>query len=832
VNQKIIPNNAISAFLLLLGLTVNALAAPVPPDSLPAEWLRPQAFGANGEETAGFTLDPSQRETSRLFYQSVFMASENLDTGWTGELASCTPGTLSADYQAATILRVNWFRAMAGIPADVTLDSDFSAKAQQAALMMAANRQLSHHPPSSWDCYTADGAEAAGNANLSLGNAGPDAVFSQMRDDGDSNAAVGHRRWILYPQTQRMGAGSISATEWYEISNALWVFDDNMWSARPIVRDEFIAWPPPGYVPYQTVFPRWSFSYSDADFSAAGVTMTQKGSPITVTLEPLRDGAGENTLVWLPAPYQQGDPWAQPAADETYQVRVSNVLLDGVSQDFTYQVMVFDPAEKGADYAPQSLIGPDALHLGVSASFDFSPVAAADHYQWRVSATDATEIHGAESGLGDLLAATSPGYEVVSSDRAASGVASFHLAHPQPAAQTLTFAQSLFPATDAQLWFSSWLGQATQTQVATLEISEDEGQSWVAVWEQSGTEQAPTSDAFETVTVPLGDYADRSINLRFNYRHTGGTYYPQTTANVGWFIDEIEFRSVVALTAEAPRATDSDTQFQYTPVTEGDQLLQVRPLLFGAYPGEWSPAKRLSVTTGATSSLELSVFGPGVVVNDFDDRVCDDTAVCRLSFPAGRTVTLTATPDTGALFEGWGEVCASAGAECTLLMDASKTVTARFSAGEEPPPEEDITLYSGSEVDQIILDGQAGRTTTYLDFGGRDLVTLPVDLAGSVKLVDQQPTEIILPVNLTVEAVDFLADGVRFTINGHPVTLLGDVSNFVFIFAGDPQDPYLGVARSYANTAVAFGASLPAPGGESIAGTRLGTIQFDGRILP
>ncbi|MTW22676.1 hypothetical protein GJ668_16540 [Allochromatium palmeri] len=603
-------NWPIRAPWLLLGLiaTLSAIAAPQPPASIPADWFRPNAPLAEGDGTAGFVVDPSQRETSRLFYQSVFMASENLETGWTGDLNGCVPGTLSADYQDATILRVNWFRAMAGVPANIVLDSDFSDKAQQAALMMAANGQLSHTPPSSWSCYTSDGAEAAGNSNLSLGNAGPDAIFSQMRDDGTNNAAVGHRRWILHPQTARMGAGSLPGTAGHWASNALWVFDDNLWAARPAVRDGFIAWPPPGYMPYQSVFARWSFSYDDADFSTAGVTMTRDGSPVALTLEALSYRAGENTLVWLPAPYQEGDAWARPTADETYQVTVSNVLLDGARLAFTYQVTVFDPSEKGLDYVPQSLIGPEALSVGATAFFEFTPVAVADRYQWRVSmATDYTTIGDAESGLGDWLAATSPEYAVISNERAASGVASFHLAHPQPMdEQTLTFNRSLLPAADAQLWFSSWLGWATEQQVATVEISEDGGQSWVAIWEQPGTQQPPASAAFESVTVPLGDYADRSVSLRFNYRYLGGTYYPQTTADVGWFIDDVELSGVATLNLEAIQATDTDSRFAYTPSAAGTVLLQVRPLLFGSYPGEWSPVKQIAVTAGASECSTLA----------------------------------------------------------------------------------------------------------------------------------------------------------------------------------------------------------------------------------
>jgi len=46
----------------------------------------------------------------------------------------------------------------------VAFSSALSAKAQEAALMMARNETLSHGPPSSWACYTGTGASAAVSA--------------------------------------------------------------------------------------------------------------------------------------------------------------------------------------------------------------------------------------------------------------------------------------------------------------------------------------------------------------------------------------------------------------------------------------------------------------------------------------------------------------------------------------------------------------------------------------------------------------------------------------------------------------------------------------------
>jgi hypothetical protein len=112
------------------------------------------------------TVSISSRETSRQFFNLVYGASENVPMNWSGNITNCTPGTNSVTYLQAVARRVNYFRAMAGIPSSITFSNEFSRKAQLAALMMSANNTLDHFPPVTWKCYTSDGYDAAGNSNL------------------------------------------------------------------------------------------------------------------------------------------------------------------------------------------------------------------------------------------------------------------------------------------------------------------------------------------------------------------------------------------------------------------------------------------------------------------------------------------------------------------------------------------------------------------------------------------------------------------------------------------------------------------------------------------
>jgi hypothetical protein len=287
--------------------------------------------------------NPQNRSDSLNFYLTDYLIANPPSINWSGSHTRCDPGTTSLAFQDAVLTRINYFRAMAGVPADVTFTEESNRKAQAAAFLMSVNGALSHNPPTSWTCYSTLAHEGASSSNLFLGVYGWDAITGYMKDPGVGNDAVGHRRWILYPQTQIMGTGDIPPVSGYNASNALLIFDEHLWEPRPETRDGFVAWPPPGYVPYPVVFTRWSFSYADADFSRSTVSMGEEGKLLTISVAPLVDGFAENTLVWQITGMDSGQNWPRPNQDTRYTININNVIINGQSLDFSYEVIIFDP---------------------------------------------------------------------------------------------------------------------------------------------------------------------------------------------------------------------------------------------------------------------------------------------------------------------------------------------------------------------------------------------------------------------------------------------------------------------------------------------------------
>ena len=297
------------------------------------------------------------------------------DWGFTGSVGRCEPGTTRQAFRDSVIQRVNWYRQMAGLDT-VTEESELSAGAQDAALIMVANEMLSHDPGEDWDCYTQTGAASAGRSNLGLGRVGVAGIDAYMRDWGDNNRHVGHRRWILDPQTLEVGTGNVGKPDTYMMANALDILGGDRLGSRPGVREErsFVAWPPSGYVPAGVVWGRWSFSLADADFLEASVAVAVDSGPLAVEILDRDSRAGGPGIVWAVAGDTNSILLAAPTdGDHCYTVTVSGVRMSGQTQTpYEYPVCVIDLDAATGPSVTLDSASPAAVGGGFDVSVTFS----------------------------------------------------------------------------------------------------------------------------------------------------------------------------------------------------------------------------------------------------------------------------------------------------------------------------------------------------------------------------------------------------------------------------------------------------------------------------
>lgn len=251
--------------------------------------------------------------------------------GYTGDQATCTPGTTSAAYRASMLARTNAYRALTGVE-PVVEDAAFTTQAQATALLMAANGALSHYPPANWRCRTTLAVEGAAGSNLGVvASSGPlptvDHVTRYMADATNGNHLVGHRRWVTCPEVDRVGFGKAYGT---------YLTYDGQFDAMTVsplgpvteTRDGFVAWPNRGLVPVDladaaSLLDRFSVMVP-LDHSVASATVTissSSGPPVTPT-ELYRNDELYCTpaLVWRPS--------RDPVAGESWTISVTGIRDD------------------------------------------------------------------------------------------------------------------------------------------------------------------------------------------------------------------------------------------------------------------------------------------------------------------------------------------------------------------------------------------------------------------------------------------------------------------------------------------------------------------------
>jgi len=571
-----------------------------------------------GIRSVPFTVNTDSREEVRSFYNAVYKSSDGVPMNTTANVAACFPGTNGTLFNEAVVRRINWFRGMAGVPAGVTLNASENSNDQQAAVIMSANTNLSHTPPSTWFCWTASGSNAANNSNIAIGNAGADAITAYIWDFGAGNNIVGHRRWLLYPQTQVMGTGDVPDQGNFSAANATWIFDANYNGPRPVTRKPYVAWPPAGYVPYQAVYPQWSFGLSNVNLSGASITMRSNGVTIAVSKQTYVTGVGENTVAWVPVGLDytsENAVFPFNGTDTVYTIAISNIV--GSPNFYVYNVTLFDPAVPGADYFPPTISGPSQPVVGQNNAYTSTAVSNATSYEWRVTRPSPFNFtDGAESGLGNFTVNASAGYLVQDSSVHASGSFSFHLAHPSPADQMITLNQVFAPRTNGTLTVKSRLGWATSAQAARVQVSTDGGVGWQDIYSQVGSGGSGEL-SFVTRSLPLGAFANRTLQLRFNYTVNGG-YFPQTDPGVGWYLDDIVVTNAEVWSLISTNTTPT-TNFTFNPSQATNYNLNVRAYIFTEFPLDWGPVKSVGATTNAPPVITLSkpVITSGQVQLDF-----------------------------------------------------------------------------------------------------------------------------------------------------------------------------------------------------------------------
>lgn len=553
----------------------------------------------------GFTVDVNNRNDVLSFWHAIYQASEGYQDriGWTGSYTASDfdigAGTTSDIFVRDVERRINFFRALAGAPANASVNTGSkvviftndvpkpdpstlkSYAARRSAYMIARgyinfqeSSAISHNPPN--NVITWSNAAWNGNArsNITYGYFGPGAVNAYIKEDEKGttetgisvwNSSVGHRRWLLNASATDFATGDTPgqyqpSTGITPPTNALYVIQhDSETVAAP---SEFTSYPAAGFFPAGLNTPFWSLSHPYGVFTAATVQVRNANNElVNVTKINQNTAYGDPTLVW-----EVKDAAAlatQVSSDRVFHVQVTGIGSAPGHQlpaSHSYTVRLINPDILTSD---QSLIGTDSPPVSATAKYVFSRPDHSEEIQinafrnspadWIENANTTTHIIDRTYSNYSLVSGTINGFTPI------SGSSSFRLTHPVRYDSVLGVSpEQIFeidreiltiPGQTSSLRFSYKRGYMYSASSLAAEYSNNGGATWNTLGNPitgavaSGPTSVDGSATVWTATLPPSSDPYR-IRFRFYKNQPVGDTFNHTDSNMqgqpsGIFIDDI-----------------------------------------------------------------------------------------------------------------------------------------------------------------------------------------------------------------------------------------------------------------------------------------------------
>ncbi len=278
-------------------------------------------------------------------YNKLYLSSEIDSIDWNGHKQKCLCGQLDSDIYKKAEDRINFFRIVSGLN-EVKLNPKFNLDAQNAALLVNANNQLTHYPKIDMKCYSKSAANGCIKSCLGFTDFKyfPETSFITgfIQDYGANNYFVGHRKWLLYTKLIEFGYGATDRSEAILTANGV-TYDS-------IDVPEFIAYPWNGYVPINLIFPKWSFSIPQnniVDFNQTTISMFDSKGKV-IKIEKLKEYKSylDHTIVWTATglfsdyeiTYGINKLEENGFLDKKIRIMIRNVKVNGSFKDYEYFV--------------------------------------------------------------------------------------------------------------------------------------------------------------------------------------------------------------------------------------------------------------------------------------------------------------------------------------------------------------------------------------------------------------------------------------------------------------------------------------------------------------
>jgi uncharacterized protein YkwD len=259
-------------------------------------------------------------------------------------VGQCSPGSVTENEKKKVMARLNYIRSLHNLP-PVVYEYGDDVLTAECSLIIAANQQLSHTPPSSWECYSNDAYEGCNKSNIFIRwGTGSSSFESEgvvdafMTDEGVPS--LGHRRWFIDPWLKHISFGRADDFANSVLGSAIKVINssDQNISSSSIT---FVAYPYE-YYPIELYNDGVMMSFSvisstsnkwdnkSVNFAGAAIAITDPANK-TMKIKDMKfdnEGYGvPNNLRWFAEGIEKG---------VKYNVTVTNVGVNSAYKNYSY----------------------------------------------------------------------------------------------------------------------------------------------------------------------------------------------------------------------------------------------------------------------------------------------------------------------------------------------------------------------------------------------------------------------------------------------------------------------------------------------------------------
>ena len=226
-------------------------------------------------------------------------------------------------------------------------------------------------------------------------------------------------------------------------------------------------------------------------------------------------------------------------------------------------------------YTPPEIHEELQMVEGMTTLVDFDHTAASLEYEVVVADFNPNPTEQDADASAAVSTSKSSGYSLIGSPHDQGDRLAFHLAHLSSGSghQSMTLERVFVPGDTASISFDSQLGLAGTGQVATLQVTADDGGSWTDLWFKQGNNAF--GNRMSLVTVDVSQFVQQQVKFRFLYYIGGGGVRSGAGSSYGWHFDDIGFTGMTELIAKDSSSVAA-SEYLFTPRSPGDYHVQVR----------------------------------------------------------------------------------------------------------------------------------------------------------------------------------------------------------------------------------------------------------------